>query len=402
MAGRRIEGRQCWGRSWRAGALTASLAILLWGCQRYEMEPVEPEAFAANQYSLSLVGKPLPSTVMLAVDTSGSMTASMAGTGMHCTLDGTIGSDYDARSKNPCKWNDLKEALAGEDGFLTQSEGLARFGLIAFPGADVGNSCAPGRVVVPIAESVEPVRAAILNDLSPSGGTPTADALRTAAREPLLRDEEAGRSRFVLLLTDGLPNCNPELADRCEDCRAHPEACQDELTGCRPTDAPFDSCQPTPFDGAPCVDDARLIEAVTALRELGVHTLVVGFGSETADERQRDILNRASEAGGRPRQGDGDAYYQAGSVGELYAILEELLAEFPCTFPLSPAPGENAEINVVLRDNDKDREQRLTRGADWSISGTRDSLSVIGEACALIQRSEVGRYEIRIFTKESL
>lgn len=395
-----LLGRQAWGR-WKA--LVALGAILtLADCQRYEMVPVEPDAIAANQFSLSLLGKPLPSTVMLAVDTSGSMTASMAGTGMHCTLDGTIGSDYDARSQNPCKWNDLKEALAGDGGFLAQSEGLARFGLIAFPGADVGNSCAPGRVVVPIGDSVDPVRSAILNDLSPSGGTPTADALRTAAREPLLFTEEAGRSRFVILLTDGLPNCNPELAPRCEMCRADPLACQDEQLGCRPTDAPFDSCQPTPFDGAPCVDDARLIEAVTELRALGVYTLVIGFGSETADERQRDILNRASEAGGKPRQGASDSYYQASSVGELHGILEELLAEFPCTFALLPAPGDDAEIAVILRDNDKSSDRPLARGADWSISESRSSLSIVGEACALIQRSEVGRYEVRIFTQEPL
>jgi hypothetical protein len=383
-------------------ALSNGMAI---GCQRYEMVPVEAEAVALNQFSLSLLGKPLPSTVMLAVDMSGSMTASMAGTGMHCTLDGTIGSDYDARSRNPCKWNDLKEALAGEDGFLTQSDGLARFGLIAFPGSDIGNSCAPGRVVVPIGDSVEPVRAAIMNDLSPSGGTPTADALRTAAREPLLRTEEPGRSRFVILLTDGLPNCNPQLASRCEACRSDPNACHTEATGCRPTDAPFESCQPTPFDGAPCVDDASLIEAITALREFGVYTLVIGFGSETADARQRDILNRASEAGGKPRQGASDAYYQASSVNELYGILEELLAAFPCTFELDPAPSPEAELNVILRDNERSgsaAERILVQGQDWSLSEARASLSVVGEACALIQRSEVGRYEVRIFTREPL
>ena len=400
MAGGQALSRQAKVRVQLVIALGALLALA--DCQRFEMVPVEPDAIAVNQFNLSLLGKPLPSTVMLAVDTSGSMTASMAGTGMHCTLDGTIGSDYDARSQNPCKWNDLKEALAGEDGFLAQSEGLARFGLIAFPGADLGNSCAPGRVVVPIGDSVDPVRSAILNDLSPSGGTPTADALRTAAREPLLYTEEAGRSRFVILLTDGLPNCNPELATRCEACRADPLACQDELNGCRPTDAPFDGCLPTPFDGAPCVDDTRLIEAVTELRELGVYTLVIGFGSETADDRQRDILNRASEAGGKPRQGASDAYYQASSVGELHGILEELLAEFPCTFALSPAPAADADIDVILRDNDRGSDRNLAQGADWSISEARSSLSIVGEACALIQRSEIGRYEVRIFTKESL
>jgi hypothetical protein len=72
---------------------------------------------------------------------------------------------YDPASANPCKWTDLKVALASEDpaspGFLVASKDLAAFGLAVFPGGfPQGAACETGQTLVglsPNADHVEDI-----------------------------------------------------------------------------------------------------------------------------------------------------------------------------------------------------------------------------------------------------
>jgi hypothetical protein len=383
-----------------AGCLVA--AALGAGCQDYELLSIEPRAVGVRDVRIQVTGKPLASNVMLVVDKSGSMTESVTGTGMNCTFDGTSGSEYDPRSTNPCKWNDLKAAFTDPtDGFLTGSGGLARFGLLAFPGE--GGSCAEGSIVVPVGDDVEPIRRALMSDLVPSGGTPTTAALLEAAGDPLLAGSEPNRQRFVMLLTDGLPNCNDANAALCSQCRADAAQCS---AGCRPTEEPG-TCDVVPFDGAACLDEENLVAAVRQLRSQGIVTFVIGFGRDTASSDASGVLNRAAVEGGHPRLGAAESYYQANSVEELKGFLEELLVEFPCTYELDPPPSERDLLSVNLRDGKAGRpdlaDRILVEGTEWEFaSGALDAVRLIGPVCDLVQNAEFGRYEVQIIYAEPL
>jgi hypothetical protein len=394
---------------WSRGALVAGLAVGIGAaalsCQSYELVPVEARAVGVKNTRVQVTGKPLPSNIMLVVDKSGSMTGAVTGTGMHCTADGTSGSYYDPRSTNPCKWNDLRDAFADpENGVLVRNQGTARFGLLAFPGA--GSECAEGGIVVPIGDDVQPVRDQLLNQLSPGGGTPTAAALRAAGSDPALSSSEPNRKRFVMLLTDGLPNCNGANAALCSACRSNSAACSSE-GGCQPTEPPFGSCSAQPFDGAACLDESGLVDAVAELNAKGIVTLVIGFGKDTASGNATRVLNRAAIAGGHPREGASESYYQANSVEELREFLEELVADFPCTYKLDPVPSEASLVSVNLHDSKASRiDQRdrlLEWGTDWEFtSNALEAVRLIGSACDIVRNAEYGRYEVQIIQADPL
>ena len=80
-----------------------------------------------------------------------------------------------------------------------------------------------------------------MQDDETAGGTPTAASLRFIRENvPALKDTSGGRSNFVLLLTDGLPNCNEQHppytsegdpANPCRCALATPRSCEGNPTG---------------------------------------------------------------------------------------------------------------------------------------------------------------------------
>jgi hypothetical protein len=338
---------------------------------------------------------------MLVVDRSGSMTKSATGTGLDCTQDGTGGTEYDVRSPYSCKWNDLKNALAdAENGFLVKNAHLARFGLLSFP-AETG-TCASGAIAVPIGENIQAIRDHLLNRLIPRGGTPTAASIKEAIKDPALHNPERDRRRFVMLLTDGLPNCNESLQSLCAQCREQSESCSQEQ-GCRPTDPPLDTCGKIPFDGASCLDEEGLVQAIAELNSQGVVTFVIGFGTETAQGNASRVLNRAAQAGGHPRIGAKTEYFQADNVEELSSFLEEILQSFPCTFSLAVPPQNSQLLTVSMEDLRNADEEVLNPEQDWVFtSPSREAIRIQGQRCTEIQNAPSDRYIIRFRYAQSL
>ena len=383
----------------RGVAAAVALALVAAGvatsCQSHEFYPVGPKAVAVGSATIAVEGKPLPPNIMLVVDKSGSMTESVTGTGLACTSDGTVGASYDPRSTSPCEWNDLKVAFADPvTGLLTTSRGLARFGLAAFPTSS--GQCDTGSVLVPIGDDVQPIRDQLLNRLSPGGGTPSAATLLEAAKDPALVAAEPNRKRFAMLLTDGLPNCNSANAAKCLQCRADAASCG-MADGCHPTEIP-DFCPATPFDGASCLDEDALVNAVASLGAKGVGTFVIGFGKDTSGTDASRVLTRAAIAGGHPRQGAGEQYYQANSVVELKTFLEEILRKFPCTFGLSAVPHKPQLVQVSVVDKQEESETFLAQGSEWDFptGGGYDQVQILGSWCSTIQAADPDRYSVTV------
>ncbi|HCF61861.1 MAG TPA: hypothetical protein DFS52_28175 [Myxococcales bacterium] len=324
--------------------------------------------------------------LMLVVDKSGSM------------------NDSASAESTTTKWDDLVAAFADpSSGFLTTSRDQLHFGLTLFPSS---MACDPGRIVVPLStyrHNADQVVSRLASTV-PEGGTPTSLSLQVAATDPRLVDAEPEHPRFVMLLTDGLPNCNDSNAGLCAGCRSNTASCGSQ-SGCRPTEPPYDLCEPRPFDGAPCLDEENLVGAIEELRAKGIVTLVIGFGRATASGNASRVLNRAAVEGGHPRQGATESYYQANTVEELKGFLEELLREFPCELALAPKPTAANLVTVNVRDSKAGAggDNILKLGRDWEFTGEDlGGIRLLGGWCNLVQNAEFGRYELQVIYADPL
>jgi hypothetical protein len=184
----------------------------------------------------------------------------------------------------------------------------------------------------------------IVNELSltaPSGGTPTAAALSRAYD---YFSTGAGASltgnKYVLLATDGGPNCNSNLACEVTECTLN----LDNMEGCPPDG--YSCCANSP-DG--CLDDAATVAQIERLRTIDVTTIVVGIpGSEVYEAN----LNAFAEAGGAALTGGDASYYQVsaeGGVEELTSTFRQITTQLvtSCRLPIDEVDLTVVNLNQV-------------------------------------------------------
>jgi hypothetical protein len=275
------------------------LSGVLWSCAVEAPQTVAQSSECLQKTSTG-VCRPIPN-VMLLVDHSGSMSQPMDPTG------GTV-----------TRASELKRAAHD---FLASSGARARLGLTAFPTDAICGSPSGTSVALPASDDPDVLRQnaelieATVQSLEPMGGTPIADALELLAREPSLNDPT--RDNFIVLLTDGVPNCNGQNPSRgTSSCRCTVPNC----TG--------------PFDSLGCLDDARAVAAVQALRQRGIRTAVIGFGAELVGGDAPAVLQAMALAGDFTRHcASGDehdcerAWHHAMSGDALNAALTRVCDE---------------------------------------------------------------------------
>jgi len=328
----------------------AGLMVLAGSCQTYDFEPVVPLAISQKTASRQIAATALKPNMMLVVDSSFSM-------------DGKI--DPGCSGSCATRMTELKSAMQT---FLSTNPTVARMGLINYPQPIPGDfspasSCRAAdlsHIKVPLAQSDDDATlratASSINSeiqaLTASGGTPTRptlDAVGTYA--PLL---EATRSNFILLLTDGLPNCNDNNPNTCNGtaCNCTQAQCSEALQTC----------------SLGCLDRDGTVSTITGLVGKGIRTIVVGFGSETGSGQGVPVLTAMAQAGGFPRRcpngnecGTGDfckadktcnrPFYQAANGTELATALGEIgqsVSENPCEYVLSEQPSDPRFLSVVV------------------------------------------------------
>src|SRR6185437_11805536 len=124
---------------------------------------------------------------------------------------------------------------------------------------------------------------------------------------------ETGRENYVVLITDGAPNCDASFAattSNCEDGTGYctsPGACVSSA-GTNETAAPLG-----------CLDENATVAMVQSLAQSDIRTFVIGIGADFANASSPtvDTLNQCALAGGVPRtDASGNvlspAFYQAG------------------------------------------------------------------------------------------
>ncbi len=402
-------------------ALAVASLLVAVACQTYDFIPVAPLSVSQEQSSTPIVVKKFKPNVMVLVDKSGSMDQPILPSLPACTTGQGLCGTGDTAKLNPCnpvvcptRWSELNLAL---DSFLQAQAQTVRFGLAFFPepaaGVDQPN-CVPtpaARVDLPADPNDD--SAATLSALSTAartalasvrsqnavgptgtgGATPTGPSLGFfSSYTPLLNPL---RLDIVLLLTDGLPNCNGNIG----------------AASCVCTDT-ANTCPPVSSTSLNCLDKDRTVQAVHDLAGRGVHVVVIGFGDDTRASTDGGVqapivLQDLALAGDYPRRCPGPQhdqpcgsdnpcqggvclrqYYQAQDSSGLGAALADITANLdrePCVRAISQAPTSQDLLLLTLNGT------RYQPGPDtWQYVPPADggpAIRFLGALCTAIEAS---------------
>ena len=324
----------------------------------------------------TLAASPKQVNVLLVVDKSSSMSSTPAGFG-------------------DSKWSGLRAAL---NAALDATQGKVAFGLDFFPSSGdasvpLANVCAlpaSGAPAIGIAASASNLLA-IKEQLSkntPAGATPTAAALRRALN---YYTEGAGAQlageHYVLLATDGGPNCDDSLS-----CAA--SACTVNMDGSCPANT--NCCDPKldPAGPGKCLDDAGTTAVVKELAAVGVKTFVVGI---PGTEAYGSTLDTLAIAGGEQNPDAPPNYFSVSASGGVKA-LSQVLTNITtglitsCSLVLQEEPPDINQINVVV-----DGQTILEGSADgWALDRTTNppTIELKGTTCETVRTSGAQKLSI--------
>jgi hypothetical protein len=201
----------------------------------------------------------------------------------------------------------------------------------------------------------------------PIGGTPTVDAV-LEARAALSRSTE-GR-RFIVVATDGGPNCNP-------DSGANPATCictSPRMTCLRPDEGIYS-----------CLDDPRTTSTFRETFErFGIPIFVVGIEDQSRPDLL-DYLDRMAVAGGRPRTVPGErAYYSVRSEADLTEAFEQITGSISrCAFLSPSVPTDELRFSVSVDGELVPRDPVV--GWTWT-DRERGEIELHGTACEAANR----------------
>jgi hypothetical protein len=273
--------------------------------------------------------QPLAPDILILLDNSTSMNDDISGR----SCSGGCGS----RSK----WS---QVLTGIEEVVMTTQATVNWGL-KFMDADSFCGVAPG-VAVDVGVGGYTAISDALAAAQPLGYTPTELAIDSAVA--YLQSRTDPNSKYILLATDGLPNCTPGGANLMAD------------------DSP----------GA----EAALKAASTA----GFNTFVVGIA--TNDPTSTAILNTMAVAGGEPQPAGSDSlFYLAADTATLEESLTTIAANAtPCAFTLPAAPaGSTLAISAATSGGSVTIAKDATNG--WASATDMKSIALKGTACASAQ-----------------
>ncbi len=287
---------------------------------------------------------------------------------MRFTLDGR--ETIDGRDVPPSqrRWRILQEALRQT---LPPFDQQIAMGATFFPQElsdstpPISRACRtdPGAAIPPRRGNADVIIDTF--DLSePNGGTPTSEALRTAAQA---LSQSRSVARTIVLATDGAPNCNSALDGRTCVCTS--------TFGCRGAGGDYN-----------CLDDERTIATIRSIAEdQKIPVYVIGIGGTESPEFLR-VLDEMAIAGGRPRSTT-PRHYNVQSPADLTNALTTIRDSVAkCTFLTPSAPVDPDRISVEIDGRTIPRDPTRTNGWDW-IDQTFGWLAFFGEACTAAQQA---------------
>jgi hypothetical protein len=298
-------------------------------------------------------------------------------------------------------WEGMKLALATS---LEAAKARVSFGLELFPTSSVPGQTIPEKcgdnccdmpttadIAVPIEDGVTgvPKILAVLNATVPSGGTPTAVALKHALEYFTVG---AGASlqgeKFVMLATDGGPNCNAGLTCPATSCTLNLEKQCMSANCCASL-------------GQACVDDQATIAQIQALRDAGINTFVVGI---PGSEAYSSYLDQFAKTGNQvnPNAPPSPFYYRvdasagvAGLTAVFSAITTQLVTS--CEIAIDTPVIVPDKMNVAINCEAVPQLGTSGTGTDgWVLDAvsTPAKITLQGSLCRWVQQQGVDRIDI--------
>ncbi len=249
----------------------------------------------------------------------------------------------------------------------------ASFGAAVFPNPSF-NDCTPGLEVLrprpgdaPAGTPGLTVRMlAAATNMAAGGGTPTAQTLRNLKT----RLTSIPGKVFVILATDGGPNCNFGATCDVNACIPNIES----AAGCSPG-APPNCCQTPKWGPESCLDTAPTASAVAELAAAGVPTYVVGVPGSGP---YAGVLEQLATVGGTARA-TSPLYYRVDTADEaaLLSALSQIAAKIiaTCSLPLPGPPVDPNLVNVYL--DEKAVAKDPVNG--WTLDGA--TVTLVGTTC---------------------
>jgi hypothetical protein len=285
------------------------------------------------------------------------------------------------------KWGQVRQVVAQ----IVRGLGpRANFGATLFPGFDDSAACSAPVQALPISPGDPPSgtdgpttrKLLTVTQSAPNGGTPTGEALRSVL--PILRAAK-GKS-FVILATDGGPNCNAQASCQASGCQPNIEGVQ----GCSITGP--SCCDPPNGFPESCLDSAATASAVAALKSAGFPVYVVGLPG-TGTPIYATLLDQLATEGGTALPGS-PKYYKVDTANDsvLLTALKKIAAKITatCDFKLTETPAQANQVNVYLDEVVLPKDP--VNG--WKIDGP--TVTLLGDACTKVLNGDV--LDVRIIT----
>lgn len=283
---------------------------------------------------------------------------------IHLVIDRSGSMSLDADGAAPAgtataKWEDLAATLTS----LLDNHGdqANAWGMSLFPSTTAYHSCTAGDIAVPLGAPAA-VIPAIESEigkydrgklLAYNGKTPTTAAIQGVIDHVSLAD--TARNNYVVLMTDGMPNCA----------------------------------------GTPETGVAALVAQLYA-QSPPVRTFVIGFGSETAPNPVASqatdpaMLNDWAVAGHTERAG-ATKYYQAGDAAALALAFSDIVAGVAaCTFNVTSTAIDPGLVSAALDGTPVARD--LVDG--FSYDAATMSVTFHGASCQTLQANPSANVQI--------
>lgn len=270
----------------------------------------------------------------------------------------------------PPLWDTIRDAI------VTVTSGLDDsiwFGLMTFPNSTPPFACsglshqcqhpAPTAVLVEVGAGTSDAIKSGLASLATCGGTPIAMSLQSAQQYLLTLPDD--HPKYILLATDGAPNCNAAL----------------DGSTCRCTG---DNCA---INNKNCLDDARTYDVLDTLCENGIDSYILGMGGATS---WGDVFDAMAD------HGCTDTYYETEDPASIQGALEAITGTIAsCRFELDcseiPDPGK---VNFYFDGNIVPMDPSSIDGWNWVVpcdggAGT-GVVEFYGTYCDMIKCGGVG------------
>ena len=280
------------------------------------------------------------------------------------------------------KWPTIIEVLAN---LVVGLGPRANIGAAVFPDPSDTDPCNEGIQVVAPQRGDAPAGVAgpsatalltVLGHIGANGGTPTAATL--TALTPLVTSLPG--KTYVILATDGGPNCNPRAACDANGCEWNIE---NTVAACAPG-GPHNCCaDPAYTSYLSCLDAQPSIDAVKALAAQGIPVYVIGVPGSAP---YAALLDELAQAGGAARTTE-PYYYAVNTTDQsaLAATLSSVAAKITgtCTLKLNHVPPDPTLVNVFLGG------QVLPEGGANGWTLTDQTVTLLGSSCQEIMNGTV-------------